>query len=84
MKRKIKKIFLILLLLVVLLLAVVAVLTFTQSKYSPIKVSYASERMIKRSAEYKNTLTQQFEESHRLETEIMKQLDSLGFNNVTR
>ena len=57
MKRKIKKILLILLLLVVLLLAVVAVLTFTQSKYSPIKMSYASERMIKRSAEYTDVIT---------------------------
>lgn len=57
MKRKIKKILLIVLLLVLLLLAVVAVLTFTQSKYSPIKVSYASERMIKRSAEYTDVIT---------------------------
>ena len=31
--------------------------------------------------DYKNTLTQQFEESHRLEAEIMKQLDCLKFNN---
>lgn len=57
MKRKIKKILLILLLLVVLLLAVVAVLTFTQSKYSPIQLSCATERMIKRSAEYTDVIT---------------------------
>ena len=42
------------------------------------------EEFNKRMTDYKNTLTQQFEESHRLEGEIMKQLDSLGFNNVTR
>lgn len=29
---------------------------------------------------YKQTLTKQFAESHRLETEIMKQLDTLQFN----
>ena len=56
MKRKIKKILLITLLLFVLLIAVVAVLTFTQSKYSPIRVSYPSERMIKRSAEYTDVI----------------------------
>ena len=52
MKRKIKKILLIVLLLLVLLIALVAVLTFRQSKYSPIKVGFPTERMIKRSAEY--------------------------------
>ena len=31
--------------------------------------------------EYKQTLTEQFAESHRLEDEIIKQLDSLKFNN---
>ena len=30
--------------------------------------------------EYKQTLAKQFAESRRLETEIMKQLDSLQFN----
>jgi type I restriction enzyme M protein len=34
--------------------------------------------------DYKNTLTQQFEESHRLEAEIMKQLESLRFNEVIK
>ena len=29
---------------------------------------------------YKQTLTEQFKESHRLEEEIMKQLDALRFN----
>lgn len=32
-------------------------------------------------SDYKNTLAQQFEESHHLENEIMKQLGSLSFNN---
>lgn len=29
---------------------------------------------------YRSTLKAQFEESHRLEKEILKQLDSIGFN----
>ena len=29
---------------------------------------------------FKTTLRQQFNESHRLEEEILKQLDSIGFN----
>ena len=29
---------------------------------------------------FKTTLRQQFSESHRLEEEILKQLDSIGFN----
>lgn len=33
--------------------------------------------------EYKQTLAQQFEESHRLEVKIMKQLDALQFNTNT-
>lgn len=31
-------------------------------------------------AEYRKTLSEQFAESHRLEEEIMKQLDALHFN----
>lgn len=34
--------------------------------------------------DYMNTLKQQFEESHRLESEIMKQLESLKFNNIKK
>lgn len=34
----------------------------------------------KRMDGYKTTLKAQFEESHRLEEEILKQLDSIGFN----
>jgi type I restriction enzyme M protein len=32
-------------------------------------------------ADYQQTLTAQFAESHRLETEIIKQLNKLTFNN---
>ena len=39
------------------------------------------EEFNKRMTEYKQTLTEQFAESHRLENEIMKHLDSLKFNN---
>ena len=38
------------------------------------------EEFNKRMVGYKAELTAQFEESHRLEAEIMKQLDSLKFN----
>lgn len=34
----------------------------------------------KRMNDYRTTLAQQFTESHRLEDEIMKQLNSLSFN----
>lgn len=35
--------------------------------------------------DYRTTLAQQFTESHRLEDEIMKQLDRIGFNaNIER
>lgn len=34
----------------------------------------------KRMNNYKSTLKAQFEESHRLEEEILKQLDSINFN----
>ena len=39
-----------------------------------------AEEFNKRMTGYKSELTAQFEESHRLEAEIMKQLDSLKFN----
>ena len=32
-------------------------------------------------ANYKQTLSEQFKESHRLEEEIMRQLDALKFNS---
>ena len=61
--------------------------SLSAGQYFDIKIDYVDiteEEFNQRMTEYKNTLTQQFEESHRLEAEIMKQLDSLGFNNVTR
>ena len=51
--------------------------------YFDIKIDYVDiteEEFNQRMTEYKNTLTQQFEESHCLEAEIMKQLESLKFN----
>jgi DNA-binding transcriptional MerR regulator len=39
-----------------------------------------NEKFNQRMNNYKQTLTEQFAESHRLEVEIMAQLDSLKFN----
>ena len=61
--------------------------SLSAGQYFDIKIDYVDiteEEFNQRMTGYKQTLTQQFDESHRLETEIMKQLDSLGFNNVTR
>ena len=61
--------------------------SLSAGQYFDIKIDYVDiteEEFNQRMTGYKQTLTQQFEESHRLEAEIMKQLDSLGFNNVTR
>ena len=58
--------------------------SLSAGQYFDIKIDYVDiteEEFNQRMTEYKNTLIQQFEESHRLEAEIMKQLDSLGFNN---
>ncbi len=58
--------------------------SLSAGQYFDIKIDYVDiteEEFNQRMTEYKNTMTQQFEESHRLEEEIMKQLDSLGFNN---
>ena len=58
--------------------------SLSAGQYFDIKIDYVDiteEEFNQRMTEYKNTLTQQFEESHRLEAEIMKQLDSLKFNN---
>ena len=43
-------------------------------------VDITEEEFNVRMANYKQTLTEQFKESHRLEEEIMKQLDALRFN----
>jgi type I restriction enzyme M protein len=59
--------------------------SLSAGQYFDIKIDYVDiteEEFNKRMTEYKQTLSQQFEESHRLETEIMKQLDSLKFNNI--
>lgn len=57
--------------------------SFSAGQYFDIKIDYVDiteEEFNKRMAGYKAELTAQFEESHRLEAEIMKQLDGLKFN----
>ena len=57
--------------------------SLSAGQYFDIKIDYVDiteEEFNQRMTGYKQTLTQQFEESHRLEAEIMKQLDSLRFN----
>ena len=57
--------------------------SFSAGQYFDIKIDYVDiteEEFNKRMAGYKAELTAQFEESHRLEAEIMKQLDSLKLN----
>lgn len=58
--------------------------SLSAGQYFDIKIDYVDiteEEFNKRMAGYKAELTAQFEESHRLEAEIMKQLDSLKFNS---
>ncbi|MEE0937287.1 MAG: class I SAM-dependent DNA methyltransferase [Bacteroidales bacterium] len=58
--------------------------SLSAGQYFDIKIDYVDiteEEFNQRMTGYKQTLTQQFEESHRLEAEIMKQLDSLRFND---
>lgn len=57
--------------------------SLSAGQYFDIKIDYVDiteEEFNKRMTGYKSELTAQFEESHRLEAEIMKQLDSLKFN----
>jgi len=57
--------------------------SLSAGQYFDIKIDYVDiteEEFNRRMSEYKSTLTQQFAESHRLEEEIMRQLDSLKFN----
>jgi type I restriction enzyme M protein len=57
--------------------------SFSAGQYFDIKIDYVDiteEEFNKRMDEYKTTLKAQFEESHRLEEEILKQLDSISFN----
>lgn len=57
--------------------------SFSAGQYFDIKIDYVDiteDEFNRRMADYKATLTKQFEESHKLENEIMNQLDSLKFN----
>lgn len=57
--------------------------SLSAGQYFDIKIDYVDiteEEFNQRMANYKQTLAEQFTESHRLEEEIMKQLDALHFN----
>ena len=57
--------------------------SLSAGQYFDIKIDYVDiteEEFNNRMANYKQTLSEQFKESHRLEEEIMKQLDALQFN----
>ena len=57
--------------------------SLSAGQYFDIKIDYvdiSEEEFTKRIAEYKRTLSEQFAESQRLEKEIMKQLETLKFN----
>ena len=57
--------------------------SLSAGQYFDIKIDYVDitdEEFNKRMSDYKSKLTEMFKESHRLEEEIMKQLDSLEFN----
>lgn len=61
--------------------------SLSAGQYFDIKIEYidiSEEEFNQRMTDYKTTLKQQFEESHRLEAEIMQQLESLGFNEVIK
>ena len=57
--------------------------SLSAGQYFDIKIDYVDiteDEFNQRMSNYKQTLTEQFAESHRLEEEIMAQLDSLKFN----
>lgn len=57
--------------------------SLSAGQYFDIKIDYVditAEEFNKRMSDYKSKLTEMFKESRRLEAEIMKQLDSLNFN----
>ena len=57
--------------------------SLSAGQYFDIKIDYVDiteDEFNSRMANYKQTLSEQFTESHRLEDEIMKQLDALHFN----
>ena len=59
--------------------------SLSAGQYFDIKIDYVDiteEEFNQRMTEYKETLSQQFAESHRLEAEIMKQLESLMLNDM--
>ena len=58
--------------------------SLSAGQYFDIKIDYVDiteEEFNTRMASFRQTLTEQFAESHRLEEEIMRQLDSLKFND---
>lgn len=57
--------------------------SFSAGQYFDIKIDYVDiteDEFNRRMYNFKTTLRQQFSESHRLEEEILKQLDCIGFN----
>ena len=57
--------------------------SFSAGQYFDIKIDYVDiteDEFNRRLDNFKTTLRQQFNESHRLEEEILKQLDCIGFN----
>ena len=57
--------------------------SLSAGQYFDIKIDYVditADEFNQRMSDYKSKLTEMFKESHRLEAEIMKQLDSLNFN----
>ena len=57
--------------------------SLSAGQYFDIKIDYVDiteEEFNRRMAAYKQTLAEQFAESHRLEEDIMRQLDGLRFN----
>ena len=57
--------------------------SLSAGQYFDIKIDYVditADEFNQRMLDYKSKLTEMFKESHRLEVEIMKQLDSLNFN----
>lgn len=60
--------------------------SLSAGQYFDIKIEYediSEEEFNNRMSNYKQTLAKQFEESHRLEAEIMRQLDCLKFNDIS-
>ena len=57
--------------------------SFSAGQYFDIKIDYVDiteDEFNRRMDNFKTTLRQQFNESHRLEEEVLKQLDCIGFN----